>query len=101
MTRLAPQKRRTKTLGQSLIVFALMSTVIFGIIGLAVDSGVSYLSAAGSTRAAGAAALAGVVDMPDFAAAKTEALKVAAANGFPDPSKIDIQQDCTLPLGAC
>jgi Putative Tad-like Flp pilus-assembly len=79
-------KRRHASRGQSLVIFALVATVLLGIVGLAVDGGFSYFASDRLERGAMAAALAGVPDMPDFSAAPndatTTALAAAAVNGW-------------------
>ncbi len=51
--------------GQVIVVMALMMVLLSGAVGLAVDAAVSYLYAIRASRTASAAALAGVVFMPD------------------------------------
>lgn len=51
--------------GQALVLMALMIVLLFGALGLAVDASVSYLYVIRVSRTAAAAALAGVVFMPD------------------------------------
>jgi hypothetical protein len=78
--------RRHASRGQSLVIFALVATVLLGIVGLAVDGGFSYFASDRLERGAMAAALAGVPDMPDFNSAPndatTTALAAAAVNGW-------------------
>jgi Flp pilus assembly protein TadG len=50
--------------GQTLLIFALCATVVFALVGLAVDGGISYLSSQQLEKAAAAAATAGVTYMP-------------------------------------
>jgi hypothetical protein len=82
----AHANRRQASRGQSLVIFALVATVLLGIVGLAVDGGFSYFASDRLERGAMAAALAGVPDMPDFNAAPndatTTALAAAAVNGW-------------------
>jgi Putative Tad-like Flp pilus-assembly len=82
----ADANRRHASRGQSLVIFALVATVLLGIVGLAVDGGFSYFASDRLERGAMAAALAGVPDMPDFNSAPndatTTALAAAAVNGW-------------------
>jgi hypothetical protein len=50
--------------GQAIVLVALMIIVLFGAVGLAVDGGIGYYYNTMAERAAGAAALSGVVFMP-------------------------------------
>ena len=50
--------------GQAIVIIAFMLVVLIGMIGLAVDAGVGYYYNNLAERAAGAAALSGVVFMP-------------------------------------
>jgi Flp pilus assembly protein TadG len=75
---------RPGAMGQSLLVFALASVLVFGSVGLAVDAGMSYLLGDRLERAAAAAALAGVTYLPsDPTGASSTALEAAARNGLP------------------
>jgi hypothetical protein len=68
--------------GQSLAIFAICAIVLFGICGLAIDTGVSYLNANKVERAAAAGALAGVTYMPNqYATALTAAAAAVQRNG--------------------
>ena len=69
--------------GQVLVIFGLMSIVLFVIAGLAVDAGMSYLASDRVERAAAAAALAGVAYLPgDYTSAQNAALVESARNGY-------------------
>lgn len=68
--------------GYILTMFALLLVPLLLLVGFAVDVGYWYNRASDMRRAADAAALAGVVWLPDEAAAKTAALAAAAKNGF-------------------
>ncbi|HEY6378426.1 MAG TPA: hypothetical protein VI316_04515 [Candidatus Dormibacteraeota bacterium] len=69
------------------MIFAVSAVVLFGICGLAIDSGLSYLSANKVERAAAAGALAGVTYMPsDFATAQSAATAAVERNGYPASS---------------
>jgi hypothetical protein len=65
-----------------LALTALLIIPLLGVTGLAVDLGFWYARAAQIQRAADAAALAGVVYLPDETAARNRAREVAALNGF-------------------
>ena len=82
--------RAQNRLGQMVPLFGLMFTVVCATVGLAIDSGVSYLVSAEAQRAASAGALAGVVYMPeDFTSASAAALKAAGDNGFVDGAVVN------------
>jgi hypothetical protein len=69
--------------GQVLLIFALTSLVLFAIMGLAVDAGISYLHADQQQKAAAAAALSGVGYLPgDYADASKEATLTAQRDGY-------------------
>jgi hypothetical protein len=69
--------------GQVLLIFALTSLVLFAIMGLAVDAGISYLHADQQQKAAAAAALSGVGYLPgDFTDASKEATLTAQRDGY-------------------
>ncbi|MEO8897609.1 MAG: pilus assembly protein TadG-related protein [Candidatus Dormibacter sp.] len=76
-----PQRapRRHLQRGQTLIIFALVATVLFAVVGLGVDGGFSYFASDKLERGAMAGALAGVPDMPDFNAAPNDAVTTAIA----------------------
>src|SRR5262245_55421729 len=58
---------------QALPVIALLAVVLLGMIGLAIDVGRLYVARAELSRAVDAAALAGVLEMPDVPAAESRA----------------------------
>lgn len=68
--------------GVVLVVTVIVMTVLCLFAGLAVDIGSWFVRAAEIKRATDAAALAGVVWMPELDAARTAALAAAARNGF-------------------
>jgi hypothetical protein len=69
--------------GQVLIIFALTAVVLFAIMGLAVDAGISYLHSDQQEKAAEAAALSGVSYLPgDYPDAKSDALLTAQRDGY-------------------
>lgn len=81
--------KRSRQLGQGLILFALMFLFLIGIIGLATDSAVAYAYSVSLERAASAAALSGVPYMapapaPVGATATTKACEEARRNGYLD-----------------
>lgn len=80
------KNRRGNARGQVIVIAALLSLVLFAILGLAIDAGLSYLSANGAERAAAAGALAGVPYMPaGFGSTADSAAKLASGrNGFTD-----------------
>ena len=59
--------------GQALPIIALLAVVLLGMIGLAIDVGRLYVARAELSRAIDAAALAGVLELPDVAAAEARA----------------------------
>lgn len=79
--RVAPRHRDG---GYVLAKFALLLVPLLLMTGLSVDVGYWYNRAADIQKAADAAALAGVVWLPDLPAAKQYALAAAAKNGFTD-----------------
>ncbi len=83
--RLAAIRARAKAeAGYAVVLTALMLVPLMGFAGFAVDVGSWYAQASSLQRAADAAALAGVVWQPDFAAAETAALAAAERNGYVD-----------------
>ncbi len=66
--------------GNVLVLFAAGIGVIVGIAGLAVDMSYAYVLRGHLQRTADAATLAGVSQLPDEAAARTEALQYADLN---------------------
>lgn len=76
--------------GYVMVMFALLLVPLLLMAGLAVDVGHWYSRTSDMRRAADAAALAGVVWLPDEAAARTAALAAAARNGFVPSSTVSI-----------
>ena len=69
--------------GQVLLIFALSALVLFAIMGLAVDAGISYLHSDQQQKAAASAALSGVSYLPgDLPDARQEALLTAQRDGY-------------------
>ena len=82
--------RRPGEPGYVMVMFALLLVPLLLMAGLAVDVGHWYSRTSDMRRAADAAALAGVVWLPDVAAARTAALEAAARNGFVPSSTVTI-----------
>lgn len=79
-----------------MVVFALISLVLFAIAGLAIDAGISYFSSDQVQRAANAAALAGVAYLPgQYPQAVNAALVESARNGFSDAGAVDTTTGAT------
>ncbi|WP_421119310.1 pilus assembly protein TadG-related protein [Aquihabitans daechungensis] len=76
--------------GYIMVMFALLLVPLLLMAGLAVDVGKWYSRSSDMRRAADAAALAGVVWLPDENAARTAALAAAARNGFVPSSTVTI-----------
>jgi hypothetical protein len=95
----ASLKSEFKQAGQIVVIFALMLTVVIGLVGIAIDTTYAWREALRVQRAADAAALAGVVYMPgNFSGtggAQDTAWAEAAMNGYPKatntvvPSAVD------------
>jgi hypothetical protein len=69
--------------GQAIVLAALMIVVLFGAVGLAVDGGIGYYYNTMAERAAGAAALSGVVFMPGQLT-PAQAIPLASGNDATD-----------------
>lgn len=103
-TRPAPAKRghsgrhrRRGDSGYALILTALLLIPMLAFTGLGVDVGSWYATANRVQRAADAAALAGVIWMPDVSAAEDAALAAARRNGYNDDADdIDVE---VVPVG--
>jgi hypothetical protein len=68
-----------------MLIFALSAAVIFAVVGLSIDAGVGYFNSTLEERAAEAAALAGVTDMPNgwaTGAVAGQITTLAQQNGF-------------------
>lgn len=65
---------------QTLPLMALLLTALIGMLGLAVDAGRVYIARAEMSRALDAAALAGVLELPDLAAAEARAAEYMTYN---------------------
>ena len=80
--------RQQSQRGATLVVVTSMLVVLIGAAAFAADLGWLYLNGLRTQQAADAAALAGVVHMPDdFLAASDSALDVAASNRYLDASR--------------
>ncbi|MGZ8528206.1 MAG: pilus assembly protein TadG-related protein [Candidatus Limnocylindrales bacterium] len=76
-------RRRVTRSGQILVMFAMSTGLLFGVMAVVVDVGNLWNASLHVQHAAEAAALAGVPYMPgDFATASTKALAEAAKNGY-------------------
>lgn len=89
LTKLASRRRshrrRRDERGFSLVLMSLILVSLLGIAGLVVDLGSWQVQASKAQQAADAAALGGVVRLPDgFGAARARALEIAKDNGFDD-----------------
>ncbi len=82
--RVDPRPRREHEHGYVLVKFALLLVPLLLMSGLSVDVGFWYSRASDIQKAADAAALAGVIWLPDEGAARSHALEAAARNGFVD-----------------
>ncbi len=79
------RRRQPGERGITLVLLALALTGMMGVSALVVDLGAAHLEAGRIQKAADAAALAGVVRLPNgFASAETRAREVASANGYTD-----------------
>ncbi len=86
--------------GQALVLFALSVVTLLMLVGLSIDGLRVYIAFAQAERAAEAAALAGVAYLPQYPTVATpapdgsdatsQALQVAAQNGFGDASAISV-----------
>ena len=83
-SRRAPRRGHRRDGGYVLAKFALLLVPLLLMTGLSVDVGYWYNRASEIQKAADAAALAGVVWLPDLTAATTYAKQAAAKNGFVD-----------------
>jgi hypothetical protein len=102
-----------KQAGQIIVIFALMLTVLIGLVGIAIDVTYAWRNGLQVQRAADAAAMAGVVYYPgDTATGESKAKKIAAANGYSgsgvvaapsviggviDPRKMDVTITASVP----
>jgi hypothetical protein len=69
--------------GQIIVVFALMLTVLIGLVGIAIDVTYAWRNGLQVQRAADAAAMAGVVYLPgDVSNGEAKAIAIAAVNGY-------------------
>lgn len=93
--RRAPRRGRRRDGGYVLAKFALLLVPLLLMTGLSVDVGYWYNRAADIQKAADAAALAGVVWLPDLELAEEYAIQAAGKNGFFDGQNgvtIDVDQ---------
>lgn len=93
---LVTTERGQRDRGYVLVQFALLLVPLLLMVGLSVDVGYWYNRAADIQKAADAAALAGVVWLPDVPEARSRAREAAARNGFahdPDGTGITVLVD--------
>jgi hypothetical protein len=80
-----------KEAGQIIVIFALMLTVLIGLVGIAIDVTYAWRNGLQIQRAADAAAMAGVVYMPgDLTTATSRADAVATSNGYTSGSGLTV-----------
>jgi Flp pilus assembly protein TadG len=84
--------------GQSLIILALAFLGLIAMLGLALDLGVLYIERIHLKRAVDAAALAGVVELPNEEAAMTRAIEYLRANDYNIPNP---DGSCSANSGIC
>ena len=78
-----------KQAGQIVVIFALMLTVLIGLVGIAIDATYAWRESLQIQRAADAASLAGVVYMPgNSTLAQSTATAEAQMNGFPSSTSV-------------
>src|ERR1700736_1082149 len=85
--------------GQAIVLVGLMIIVLFGAVGLAVDGGIGYYYNTQAERAAGAAALSGVVFMPGQLL-PAQALPAASGNDATDRALTEAARNGYSTLGA-
>lgn len=98
-----------KQAGQILVIFALMLTVLIGLVGIAIDVTYAWRNGLQIQRAADAAAMAGVVYLPGaVTSGHDKAVAIAGANGYPagtvtaaplsyDPRKMEVTITASVP----
>ena len=91
-------RRRRDERGYVLATAAMVLVPLLLVSGFAVDIGAWYVDGARMQRAADAAALGGVVWLPDAAKARRVAVAIAAENGFDDASA-DVSVDARVVSG--
>lgn len=89
-TSAAHARRSQGERGYIMVTFALLLVPIMLMAGLSIDVGYWYNEASNIQKAADAAALAGVVWLPDEGLARTAALEAAAKNGYVPGGEISI-----------
>ena len=77
-----PANPRSEQGGYVMVLTALLIVPLLGFVAMAVDIGAWYVQAQANQRAADAAALAGVVWLPDMTKATAVAKETASRNGF-------------------
>lgn len=83
-------RHRRRQKGYVLVMFALLLVPLLFMAGLSVDVGLWYNRAADMRKAADAAALAGVVWLPDEGNASSAALAAASRNGFTNGGNVSV-----------
>ena len=78
--------------GQAVILIAFMILVLFGAVGLAIDGGIGYYYNTQAERAAGAAALSGVIFMPGQFAS-IDAVPTGSVNDATDRAVIEARRN--------
>ena len=78
--------------GQAIVLVALMIIVLFGAVGLAIDGGIGYYYNSQAERAAGAAALSGVIFMPNQLT-PAQAIPAASGNDATDRALVEARHN--------
>lgn len=81
--------RMKSELGQSIIIIALGMVVLLAFVGMAIDVGLLYGLRVQLFRSVDAAALAGVIELPDLELAEARARQFIRLNGF-DPDEMTV-----------
>jgi hypothetical protein len=92
-------RRLKKQGGQAIVLLALTGTLLIGGVGIAVDLAVGYMYSIAAERAAAAAALSGVVFMPDQFTAAT-AVPVGSRNDATDRAVDEAKRNAFDPADA-
>lgn len=87
------EKKWERETGQSMILFALLTIMLMGVLALVIDYGMPAFVAGRLQNAADSAALAAATELPtkDTAIVKNEAVTYASHNGFSNGSKVNVQ----------
>lgn len=93
--------------GATMVLTAMAAVTLIAMVGLAVDVGRMFAARAELTRAADAAALAGVLELPDLALARTKATQylqlneptaTAVVNQVGSEKRLSVQASKTIPM---